>query len=41
MRAIWGPAPRLEQVFVATKIDPWFLHADILINETAMTVREA
>ena len=40
MRAIWGGAT-LEQVFAATKIDPWFLKQIFLINETAMTVREA
>ena len=40
MRAIWGGAT-LEQVFAATKIDPWFLKQIFLINETAMMVREA
>ena len=28
-------------MFAATKIDPWFLKQIFLINETAMTVREA
>ncbi len=40
MRAIWGGATE-RQVFAATKIDPWFVKQMFLINETAMTVREA
>lgn len=39
-RAIWGGASA-EQIFAATKIDPWFIAQFMLINETAMAVREA
>ncbi|KFF31377.1 carbamoyl-phosphate synthase large subunit [Bifidobacterium bombi] len=37
-RAIWGGAT-VEQLFDATKIDPWFLTQFTLINRTAMQVR--
>ena len=40
MRAIWGGAT-IEQLYAATKIDPWFLKQIMLINDMAMTVREA
>ena len=40
MRAIWGGAT-LDQLYAATKIDPWFLKQPLLINETAQAVREA
>ena len=40
MRAIWGGAT-LDQLYAATKIDPWFLKQLLLINETAQAVREA
>ncbi|KFI98817.1 carbamoyl-phosphate synthase large subunit [Bifidobacterium stellenboschense] len=40
MRAIWGGAT-IEQLYAATKIDPWFLKQLTLINETAQAVREA
>ena len=39
-RAIWGGAT-IEQLFEATKIDPWFLKQFTLINETAIEVRDA
>ncbi|KFI83498.1 carbamoyl-phosphate synthase, large subunit [Bifidobacterium pullorum] len=39
-RAIWGGAT-IEQLFEATKIDPWFLKQFTLINETALEVRDA
>lgn len=37
-RAIWGGAT-LQQIFQATKIDPWFIEQFVLINQTAMEVR--
>lgn len=37
-RALWGGAT-IEQLFDATKIDPWFLKQFALINQTAMEVR--
>jgi carbamoyl-phosphate synthase large subunit len=37
-RALWGGAT-LEQIFQATKIDPWFIEQFVLINQTAMEVR--
>ncbi len=40
MRAIWGGATE-EQIFAATKIDPWFVKQFMLINDTAMQVRDA
>ena len=40
MRAIWGGAT-MEQLYAATKIDPWFLQQFMLINETALKVRDA
>ncbi|WP_288240378.1 carbamoyl-phosphate synthase large subunit [uncultured Bifidobacterium sp.] len=39
-RAIWGGAT-IEQLFEATKIDPWFLKQFMLINETALEVRDS
>ncbi|KFI80241.1 carbamoyl-phosphate synthase large subunit [Bifidobacterium mongoliense] len=39
-RALWGGASE-EQIFDATKIDPWFIRQFALINETAMLVRNA
>ena len=40
MRAIWGGATP-EQIFNATKIDPWFIDQFFQINATAMQVRGA
>ncbi len=40
MRAIWGGATE-EQIFAATKIDPWVVKQFMLINDTAMQVRDA
>ena len=40
MRAIWGGAT-IDQLYAATKIDPWFLKQFTLINQTALTVRDA
>ncbi|RSX54766.1 carbamoyl phosphate synthase large subunit [Bifidobacterium dolichotidis] len=40
MRAIWGGATE-QQIFEATKIDPWFIRQLMLINSTAMEVQEA
>ncbi|WEV69947.1 carbamoyl-phosphate synthase large subunit [Bifidobacterium sp. ESL0775] len=37
-RALWGGAT-IEQLYDATKIDPWFLKQFALINQTAMEVR--
>ena len=39
-RAIWGGAT-LEQIFDATKVDPWFIEQLIGINKTALDVRDA
>ncbi len=39
-RALWGGASE-QQIFDATKIDPWFVRQLALINQTAMEVREA
>ncbi|MFU0540134.1 carbamoyl-phosphate synthase large subunit [Gardnerella vaginalis] len=39
-RALWGGATP-EQIFDATKIDPWFIEQLSLINKTALEVREA
>ncbi|RBP98438.1 carbamoyl phosphate synthase large subunit [Bifidobacterium aemilianum] len=39
-RAIWGGAT-LEQIFAATKIDPWFLQQFILINQLALGIGAA
>lgn len=40
MRAIWGGAT-LEQIFDATKIDPWFIDQLMQINAIAMDVKAA
>lgn len=40
MRALWGGAS-VEELFAATKIDPWFLRQFELINQTALEVRDA
>ena len=40
MRALWGGAT-VEQLYDATKIDPWFLEQFALINRTAMEIRGA
>ena len=37
-RALWGGAS-VDQIFDATKIDPWFLEQFAMINEMAMSVR--
>lgn len=39
-RALWGGAT-LEDIFTATKIDPWFIQQFVLINETALAVKAA
>ena len=39
-RALWGGATE-EQIFAATKIDPWFIRQFALINETALEVKNA
>ncbi|WP_300767540.1 carbamoyl-phosphate synthase large subunit [uncultured Bifidobacterium sp.] len=39
-RALWGGAT-VEQIFAATKIDPWFLEQFAMINEMAMRVRSS
>ncbi|MSS12887.1 carbamoyl-phosphate synthase large subunit [Bifidobacterium tsurumiense] len=39
-RAIWGGAS-LDQLFAATKIDPWFLRQLMLINGMAMEVKSS
>ena len=41
MRAIWGRCDAREQIFNATKIDPWFIDQFFQINATAMQVRGA
>lgn len=40
MRALWG-GTSVEELFAATKIDPWFLRQFELINQTALEVRDA
>ena len=39
-RALWGGATE-QQIFDATKIDPWFIRQFVLINETALEIKEA
>ena len=39
-RALWGGATE-QQIFDATKIDPWFIRQLSLINATALEVRDA
>lgn len=39
-RALWGGASA-QDIFDATKIDPWFIEQLIEINETALRVKEA
>ncbi|KFI82461.1 carbamoyl-phosphate synthase large subunit [Bifidobacterium psychraerophilum] len=39
-RAMWGGAS-IEEIFAATKIDPWFLRQIELINATAQEVHDA
>ena len=36
-----GEAPPNSQIFDATKIDPWFIRQFVLINETALEIKEA
>ena len=39
-RALWGGATE-QQIFDATKIDPWFIRQFELINETALEIKGA
>ncbi len=39
-RAIWGGAT-VEQIFEATKIDPWFIEQMVGINEIALEIKSA
>ena len=39
-RALWGGATE-QQIFDATKIDPWFIRQFALINETALEIKGA
>ena len=36
-----GEAPPNSRFFDATKIDPWFIRQFVLINETALEIKEA